>query len=80
MIHLRKLFYGFREICKRASYGVEINPMLFEEFEISVVPSFVIAKGEGCDDGSDCNRKYNKLAGNVKTSWAFEKLMGASYD
>ena len=73
------------EMMRKTGYGVVIDPESFKEFEVKVVPTFVIAgvKEGGCSkneekgnlgaDTVSCNgTKYNKIAGNV----SFEYVEG----
>jgi type-F conjugative transfer system pilin assembly protein TrbC len=73
------------EMMRKTGYGVVIDPESFKEFEVKVVPTFVIAgvKEGGCSkneeksnlgtDAVSCNgTKYNKIAGNV----SFEYVEG----
>ena len=73
------------EMMRKTGYGVVIDPESFKEFEVKVVPTFVVAgvKEGGCSkneekgnlgaDTVSCNgTKYNKIAGNV----SFEYVEG----
>jgi type-F conjugative transfer system pilin assembly protein TrbC len=73
------------EMMRKTGYGVVIDPESFKEFEVKVVPTFVVAgvKEGGCSkneekgnlgtDAASCNgTKYNKIAGNV----SFEYVEG----
>ena len=51
--------------------GVAVDPEAFEEFNITKVPSFVIAEDYRCDDQDNCSKaKYNKVTGNVTLDYA----------
>lgn len=73
------------EMMRKTGYGVVIDPESFKEFDVKVVPTFVVAgvKEGGCSkneekgnlgtDAASCNgTKYNKIAGNV----SFEYVEG----
>lgn len=62
----------FSEIVKNTGYGVVIDPESFKEFDVNVVPTFVIAEGtektkeKKCKENQSCLPfKFNKVAGNV---------------
>lgn len=48
---------SFKDLINMTQYGVIVDPELFTKYQITKVPTFVIAKGD----------KYDKLAGNI--SW-----------
>jgi conjugal transfer pilus assembly protein TrbC len=48
---------------------IEINPQRFKEFEINLVPAFVIT------DGNKASPKFDKLIGNVSIVYAIEKFV-----
>ena len=73
------------EMMRKTGYGVVIDPESFKEFEVKVVPTFVVAgvneggcskneeKGNLDADAASCeSTKYNKIAGNV----SFEYVEG----
>jgi type-F conjugative transfer system pilin assembly protein TrbC len=44
--------------------ALQIDPRLFTKYEISAVPSFVLA----------CDEKYDKIAGNISIKFALQKI------
>ncbi|RZI47495.1 type-F conjugative transfer system pilin assembly protein TrbC [Rickettsiales endosymbiont of Peranema trichophorum] len=55
------------EIIKRTGYGVLIDPEAFKEFDVKIVPTFVIAyDNKGCKNEESCKtKKFHKVSGNV---------------
>ena len=64
-------------IIKRTGHGVEIDPESFKEFDVKVVPTFVVAGiADHCEEGYCISAKYNKISGNVTFDYVlrlFEK-------
>lgn len=58
----------------RKKGGIAIDPILFEEYGIKRVPTYVLVKV--CDEGitTSCNGKYDILRGNVSPRYALEKF------
>ena len=52
------------DIIEKTGYGVEVDPESFEEFDVKLVPTFVVATSVSTE-GNDKRVKYNKVAGNI---------------
>ncbi len=52
---------------------IEINPQMFKEFEINLVPAFVMTDGD--KDGNKASLKFDKLIGNVSIVYVIEKFV-----
>lgn len=52
---------------------IEINPQMFKEFEINLVPAFVMTDGD--KDSNKASLKFDKLIGNVSIVYAIEKFV-----
>jgi type-F conjugative transfer system pilin assembly protein TrbC len=55
--------------------GVIIDPNLFEEYNVTMVPTFVLAREKDCLEGMSCYKKFDKLAGNVKAGYVLDKII-----
>lgn len=61
---------AFQELGKDVQSGIEINPEVFETYQIKQVPVFVLVKSiQGKDP-----RELSRLSGNVSLSFAAKKL------
>jgi len=58
-----KTVQALQGIIEKTGYGVVIDPEVFREFAVTVVPTFVIVKGG----------KITKLSGNVSFEYVLEK-------
>jgi conjugal transfer pilus assembly protein TrbC len=54
----------FQDLINMTQYGVIVDPELFTKYQITQVPTFVIAKGD----------KYDKLAGNISWQEAIDTI------
>lgn len=71
----KKTVLALEEIIKKTEYGIVIDPELFKEFDIEVVPTFVIVKHNNCARSICQSKKFNKLSGNVSVKFALETLL-----
>lgn len=55
---------SFQGLINMAQYGIVVDPELFTKYEITKVPTFVIAKGD----------KYDKLSGNISWQEAIDTI------
>ena len=55
--------------------AIIIDPTLFKQFQISQVPSYVLAKEQKCPVGSSCKPSYDKITGNITPKYALEKFV-----
>lgn len=80
------------DMMRRTGYGVVIDPESFKEFDVKVVPTFVVAgaRKEGCGnnvekvdvsvEGGSCeSTNYNKIVGNVSFEYV-ERVFNQSGD
>jgi conjugal transfer pilus assembly protein TrbC len=63
-----------REIAKKESEGVVIDPNLFRKYNIQTVPTFILTKDCGLFESSKCDSSYDQLEGNVSIKYALEKM------
>ena len=63
-----------REIAKKESEGVVIDPNLFRKYNIQTVPTFILAKDCGLFESNKCDSAYDQLEGNVSIKYALEKM------
>ena len=56
-------------------FGIIIDPTLFSQYKIAVVPSFVLASEERCLPGTSCAVSFDKLVGNVTVNYALEQFV-----
>ena len=88
----KKTAYYLGDMMRKTGYGVVIDPESFKEFEVKVVPTFVVAgaKKEGCGnnvekvdvsvEGGSCESgNYNKIVGNVSFEYV-ERVFNQSGD
>ncbi len=54
--------------------SIIIDPTLFKEFQITQVPSYVLAKRGQCPVGVSCKANYDKIIGNVTPKYALEEF------
>jgi type-F conjugative transfer system pilin assembly protein TrbC len=54
--------------------GVMIDPVLFDTYKITEVPSYVLSNSELCPPNISCKPIYDKLTGNVTAKFALEKF------
>jgi type-F conjugative transfer system pilin assembly protein TrbC len=54
--------------------SIIIDPILFKEYSINQVPTYVLAKEKDCLPGTSCPNLFDKLAGNVSPKYALEKF------
>jgi conjugal transfer pilus assembly protein TrbC len=76
----KKTFVALEKFVTEIGYGVSIDPELFAKFEITQVPSFVIAarKDYICPESSSCAaRRFYKITGNTTVEWALAQLNAA---
>ena len=68
--------YALNQIITKTGYGVIIDPELYKEFAIKVVPTYVVThEAKVCQASQSCMpRKANKLSGNVTPEFAMQKL------
>ena len=53
-------------VIEKTGYGVVVDPESFKEFDVKVVPTFVVAEAACTGEGESCkSSKYNKISGNV---------------
>ena len=52
------------DIIEKTGYGVEVDPESFKEFDVKLVPTFVVAVPK-CTEGNCKEVKYNKVTGNI---------------
>ena len=52
------------DIIEKTGYGVEVDPESFKEFDVKLVPTFVVAAPK-CTEGNCKGVKYNKVTGNI---------------
>jgi conjugal transfer pilus assembly protein TrbC len=52
------------DIIEKTGYGVEVDPESFKEFDVKLVPTFVIAAPK-CTEGNCKWDKFNKVTGNI---------------
>lgn len=57
-----------------ADASIVIDPILFKKYEISQVPTYVIAKHIHCPAGMNCLKKFDKIIGNITPTFALEKF------
>ena len=57
-----------------SSLALIIDPTLFAQYEISVVPSFILSEDRRCYVGSSCLKVFDKLVGNISASFAIEEF------
>lgn len=70
-----KTVQAISKLVDKTKYGVIISPEEFKEFEITQVPTFVIAERKGlCLPSMSCKAKYNKLSGNITAQEALRRL------
>lgn len=78
------------DMVRKTGYGVVIDPESFKEFDVRVVPTFVVAgaRKEGCGnrkvdvsvEGGSCeSTNYNKIVGNVSFEYV-ERVFNQSGD
>lgn len=72
----KKTAYALNQIIAKTGYGVIIDPELYKEFGIKVVPTYVVThEAKVCNTTQSCMpRKSNKLSGNVTPEFALQKL------
>ena len=73
----KKTIAYLKPMMEATNAGAEINPEVFKEFNIKVVPSFVLSEGKlNCFEESSCESgKYNKIAGNIGIAEADKELL-----
>ncbi|SRR5579883_210202 len=54
--------------------GVQLNPTLFQRFQIDKVPAVVVANNEKCLPTQTCRDEYDVVYGNVTLSYALKKI------
>jgi type-F conjugative transfer system pilin assembly protein TrbC len=61
-----------QDIIKETQYGVVIDPNLFTQFEINLVPTYVVAqKNKNCPSHVTCpDYEFVKISGNIANSFA----------
>ena len=72
----KKTIQALNQIITKTGYGVIIDPELYKEFAIKVVPTYVVThEAKACQASQSCMpRKANKLSGNVTPEFAMQKL------
>lgn len=55
--------------------GIIIDPTLFTKFEITQVPTYVLAKSSNCPVGISCRPVFDKITGNITPRYALEKFL-----
>ncbi len=76
----KKTAEALQQIIKETAYGIIIDPELFKEFDVKVIPTFVSVSEieKMCLPNTTClPRKHNKLSGNVTVTYALEQLTKA---
>ena len=73
----KKTSVALEQIIKETEYGVIIDPEIYKEFDVKLVPAFVIAEPKTqCLPNTSCKpRHFNKLSGNVTVQFANQKLV-----
>jgi type-F conjugative transfer system pilin assembly protein TrbC len=86
----KKTAYYLGDMMRKTGYGVVIDPESFKEFDVKVVPTFVVAgvRKEGCGNNAEKNdieggrcesADYNKIVGNVSFEYV-ERVFNQSGD
>ena len=72
----KKTVQALNQIITKTGYGVIIDPELYKEVAIKVVPTYVVTQeAKACQATQSCMlRKSNKLSGNVTPEFAIQKL------
>jgi conjugal transfer pilus assembly protein TrbC len=72
----KKTIEALDHIIKETGYGVIIDPEIYKEFDIKLIPAFVIAEPKAqCLPNTSCRlRNFNRLSGNVTVQFAKQKL------
>jgi type-F conjugative transfer system pilin assembly protein TrbC len=55
--------------------GFLIDPPLFQQFDVTQVPTYVLAHTQNCPPGMSCKVAYDKLAGTVTPKFALEQFV-----
>jgi type-F conjugative transfer system pilin assembly protein TrbC len=56
------------------STGFIIDPMLFQNYQITAVPSYVLVAEKTCLPNQSCKFDYDKIMGNITARFALEKF------
>lgn len=69
---------AIQKLSKKTGIGMQLDPILFKTFEISVVPAVVYVKDiPDCPANMDCKPvDYDILYGDVSLDYALEKMIG----
>ena len=54
--------------------AIIIDPTLFKKFQITQVPTYVLAKTKVCPAGVSCASSFDKITGNITPKFALEKF------
>ncbi len=55
--------------------AIIIDPILFKQFQVERVPTYVLTKQEKCPMGMSCKPIYDKIIGNITPKYALEKFV-----
>lgn len=73
---------SFKETIKKMSLltadnrgGVQLDPTLFQKYQITKVPAVVIKKSSNCLPAQTCEENYDVIYGNVTLSYALKKVI-----
>ncbi len=62
-------------VIEKTGQGILIDPLLFRQFDIHKVPSFVLTKHQECFPHQSCvTQKFDKLTGHVSVPYALEEI------
>lgn len=54
--------------------AIIIDPTLFKKYQVSQVPTYVLAKSSKCPVGMNCGLNYDRITGNITPRFALEKF------
>ena len=62
---------------KEDSPGFSIDPILFQTYEVTEVPSYVLVRERTCPPDQSCKKIYDKITGNITARFALENFSKA---
>lgn len=62
------------ELVKEGSGGMQIDPLLFDRFQIKKVPAVVVTQSTSCLPNQSCLESYDVFYGDVGLSYALKQI------